>query len=333
MVSIKDIANRCNVSVSTVSKALNDQSDVSKAMKEKVLKVAEEMGYTPNIAAKALRTNRTYNIGVLYTDHSSAIPLTHEYFSSVLESFRNEADKNGYDITFITKKIAGKKTTYLNHSIYRNFDGVAIINADYSKKEVAQLANSKFPVVAVDYRYNNCAAVLSDNMHGISELVKLAYRKGHRKIAFIHGESTSVTSDRLNAFYNTCRELGIDVPDNYVLEGKYRDSLLCIKHLKYLLNLEDKPTCILFPDDFAFVGCLEKLQELGISIPEDVSILGYDGIYLSKVFGLTTYAQNTEALGRISAQKLINMIEDSSTEPEHVIVSGKIQEGRTLKEV
>lgn len=333
MVSIKDIAKKCNVSVATVSKALNDQSDISKATKERILKTAEKMGYTPNIAAKALRTNRTNNIGVLYTDQETDVSLAHEYFSLILESFKSEAGKKGYDITFINHTIAGRKSSYLAHSLYRNFDGVGIIMADFRTDEVIELAQSDIPVVTIDYSYDNCAAVLSDNAKGIRSLVHHAYEKGHRKIAFIHGEYTDVTNERISGFYNTCRELKIDVPADYVKESRYRDSELCKIRLKELLSLEDRPTCIIFPDDFAYIGCMDVFKEMGLSVPEDISIMGYDGINVGKIIGITTYEQNADALGRIAAQKLINMIENPKTEPEHVIVSGKLVEGRTIREI
>ena len=102
MVSIKDISVRCGVSVATVSKALNNHSDISEATKQHILAVAREMGYYPNSFARALKTNRTYNIGVLFVDEAQS-GLTHEYFANVLDSFKVEAESQGFDITFINK--------------------------------------------------------------------------------------------------------------------------------------------------------------------------------------------------------------------------------------
>lgn len=333
MVSIKDIAKECEVSVATVSKALNNQNDISQATKKRILMTAEKMGYTPNIAAKALRTNRTNNIGVLYTDLEADVSLTHEYFSQILESFKSEAGKKGYDITFINHTIAGRKSSFLNHSLYRNFDGVGIIVADFKSEEVIELAKSSIPVVAIDYSYEKCAAVLSDNSKGVSALVRYAYEHGHRKIAFIHGEYTEVTNERVSGFYSTCRELGIDVPREYVKESRYRDGDLCSQCLKELMALEDRPTCILFPDDFAYIACLGTFKQMNLRVPEDISIMGYDGINIAKIMGITTYEQNAEALGRMAAQKLIHMIENPDSEPECNIVSGKLLEGKTLQEI
>lgn len=100
MASLKDISKICGVSVATVSKALNDHKDIGEETKANIRRVAKEMGYSPNLSARALKTNRTYGIGVLFADEARS-GLTHDYFSSVLDSFKRTAEKSGYDITFI----------------------------------------------------------------------------------------------------------------------------------------------------------------------------------------------------------------------------------------
>ena len=107
MPSLKDLAKECGVSVATVSKALNNQPDISAATRERVRAAAHRMGYLPNAAARSLKTNRTYNLGVLFVDERQS-GLTHEYFSAVLDSFKVEAEKHGYDITFINHNISGR---------------------------------------------------------------------------------------------------------------------------------------------------------------------------------------------------------------------------------
>ena len=125
MSSLKDLARECGVSVATVSKALNGQSDISAATRDRVREEARRMGYVPNMAARAMKTNRTYNLGVLFVDERQS-GLAHEYFSAVLDSFKVEAEKHGYDITFINHNISGKSMSYLEHCRYRNVDGVAV---------------------------------------------------------------------------------------------------------------------------------------------------------------------------------------------------------------
>ena len=124
MVSLKDIARELKLSPATVSKALNGQSDVSEETKTLVCDTAKKMGYFPNSSARALKTNKTHNIGVLFADEAGS-GLTHDYFSSLLDSFKKRAEENGYDITFInTNKTFPGKMTYLEHCRYRGFDGI-----------------------------------------------------------------------------------------------------------------------------------------------------------------------------------------------------------------
>lgn len=333
MISIKDIAKECGVSVATVSKALNDQKDVSKTTKEKVLDVANRLGYTTNQAAKALRTKKTDNIGILFTNVGSDISMSHEFFSQILDSFRSACAKRGYDITFINNRVGTHKTTYLNHALYRNFDGVAIIAADFLDTRVRELATSSIPVVTVDYMYDNCAAVLSDNKRGIRSIVENAFEKGHRKIAFIHGETTEVTTERLLGFYAACAELGIKVRNDYLIESKYHDINRCADCLLQLLALDDPPTCIIFSDDYSMIGAMDAAKRRGISIPENLSFAGYDGIHMAKSLNITTYEQDAHGLGKTAAIKLIDLIEDSNAKPEAVIIPGKFFEGATIKKI
>ncbi|MBR4462150.1 MAG: LacI family DNA-binding transcriptional regulator [Erysipelotrichaceae bacterium] len=329
MVSIKDIAKECSVSVATVSKALNDHHDISDATKEKIRKTAKKMGYTTNVSARALKTNKTYNLGVLFADDRAG--LSHEYFSMILESFQREAEKHGYDITFINHAIAGKKTTYLKHVEYRNLDGIAIITADFRDPEILELARSKHPVVAIDYVLENCAAVLSDNNRGLEEIVHYLYKMGHRKIAFIYGSPTFVTKERIGSFRGACMRLGLNIPEEYIVEGNYHDIEDCGKKTAQLLDLREPPTAIIFPDDYSFIGGQEEISKRGLSIPNDISAVGYDGINMAKIMCLTTYEQNTRELGQLAARKLLQLINEPDLPPERVIVSGKMVEGRTVR--
>ena len=111
MVSLKTIAEKCGVSTATVSKALNDQRDISEETKSRVRKTAEALGYFPNAAARALKTNRSYNIGVLFEEEAGS-GLTHEYFSGVLNGLKVQSEKQGYDITFINTCFENRKMSY-----------------------------------------------------------------------------------------------------------------------------------------------------------------------------------------------------------------------------
>lgn len=333
MVSMKDIALRCGVSVATVSKALNGQPDIGEETRNRIRAAAKEMGYMTNSAARALKTNRTYNLGVLFVDERRS-GLAHEYFSAVLESFKVEAEAHGYDITFINHNVGGKPTSYLQHCLHRGVDGVVIACVDFNDPQVRELVDSNIPLVTIDRVFDNRLAVLSDNVRGVSMLVHHVYEKGHRKIAFLHGERTSVTNNRLIGFHRTCEELGLEIPDEYIIECVYHDPDRCAEATRRLLELPDRPTCILFPDDFSYIGGLNVLLEAGLRVPDDISVVGYDGIHLAKVMRLTTYSQNTAALGKTAAERLISLIEHPKTTVlDRVLIEGGLLEGTSVKQI
>ena len=332
MVSMKEIAKNCGVSVATVSKALNNKSDIPKATRDRIRKVADEMGYTLNASARALKTNRTYNLGVLFVDKMSA-GLAHDYFSEILESFKKTAEDNGYDITFINNRIGGIESTYLMHCKYRSFDGVIIITADFMDPQILELVDSDIPLVSIDFNYENCSSVISDNTKGMRELVKYAHSMGHEKIAFIHGEMTDVTKKRLMGFYSTCREFGIDVPDEYIVEGKYHDIECNLAAAEKILALPETPTCIFFPDDYSLLGVISRYDDRKDDSLRKLSVAGYDGIKMARFTGLTTYQQDAEALGKIACRRLVEAIENPEVIHEHSVVSGTLIPGKTIKKI
>lgn len=333
MVTLKQIATACGVSVASVSKALNHASDISAETAERIIRTARELGYYPNVMARALKTNRSYNIGVLFEDDTHC-GLTHEYFCHVLNAVKTEAESRGYDVTFISQKLSGSPMSFLEHCKYRNCDGAVIANVDFTDPAVTELVNSNIPVVTIDYIFDNRSAVLSDNAQGMHDLVEHVYSLGHRRIAFIHGESTAVTRSRVASFHKTVQELQLSIPDEYVRAARYHDPRQSGLATRELLALKEPPTCILYPDDISLLGGQTEIERSGLSVPGDISIAGYDGIPLSRFLRpiLTTLQQNSEQLGTQAARLLVEAIEEPKTYlPQLVMIPGKVQEGGTVR--
>ena len=335
MTTIKDIAKKCGFSVSTVSKALNNSGEIGEETKRKIKETAKEMGYFPNAAARLLKTNRSNNIGVLFVDQMQS-GLTHEYFSAVLNSLKVEAEQLGFDITFISQNIGNITLSYYEHAKYRNCDGIVIACVDFHDPAIIELINSDIPTVTIDHIFNECSAILSDNLNGARDLVRHIGEQGHRKIAYIHGEDTTVTQKRLAGFYKACKEFGISIPDNYIKPARYHDPKSSALATRQLLELSDPPTCIIYPDDFSFIGGMNEIEQHGLSIPQDVSVAGYDGIYLSQVLRpkLTTYRQDTESLGREAARQIIKQITDKKTfVPKQIWIKGELLIGDSISKI
>ena len=334
MVTITDIAKACGYSRATVSKALNGAPDVKKETVERIREVARDLGYHPNAAARALKVGKSYNLGVIFSD-ASGVGLTHEYFSRIFESIKAEAERLGYDITFISQNLGTMTMDYLEHTRYRSCDGVVIASADFHDPAIVRLGESTIPTVTLDYTFDSRTAILSDNIQGMEILVRYVHSKGHRRIAFIHGEMTSVTQKRLASFKKTCMELGIQLPPEYIREGIFHDPKSSGLQTRALLALPEPPTCIFYPDDFSYIGGMNELEKQGIQVPDQMSTVGYDGIHLSEVLRprLTTYRQNAEHMGREAARLLIEEIEQPDTWlPQQITVEGELLEGGTVAE-
>ena len=250
MVTIKDISKACGVSPSTVSKVLNGYSDISQKTADLVYQTALSLGYTPNAAARLLKTNRSQNIGVLFVDQMRS-GLSHEYFSGILNSLKEEAEAGGYDVTFISQNLGGRSMSFLEHCRYRKCDGVIIACVEFSDPAVLELVNSDIPVVTIDHVFDQRGAVVSDNVQGMIDLVNYIYEQGHRDVAFIHGEMTSVTRNRLAGFHTACERLGLRVPDAFVKQARYHDPDSSARATRELLSEKKRPTCIIYPDDWA----------------------------------------------------------------------------------
>ncbi|MDF2904801.1 MAG: transcriptional regulator, LacI family [Herbinix sp.] len=335
MATIQELSERCGVSVSTVSKALNGYSDISDKTRELVINTANEIGYFPNANARALKLKKTYNIGVLFNTLSN-LGLKNEYFAYILEAFKDEATKGGYDITFIEHNVGRRKMTYLEHCQYRHFDGVCIVCADYENEEVIKLVNSDIPVITIDYAFQKAYSIISDNYNGMKQLTNYIIRQGHRDIALIYGLNSLVTRNRIDGYTDAMEENGIRVVKEYLRESLYRNAIMAEKQALKLLQLPNRPTCIIAPDDTSAMGLLSAIRKCGLRVVKDISIAGYDGLEIQQFIGvkLTTVKQEREAIGREAAKKLIQKIEENvELQQNTIFMKQSLIVGNSIKKI
>lgn len=334
MIRLKDVAEKCGVSIATVSKALSDKKDIGEETKEYIKSVCAEMGYLPNASARALKIKRSFNLGILLNEEDKS-GLTHDYFSHIVEAFRVCAESNGYDISFISNGRGGSMS-YLERARYIGVDGVLVACVDYSQNGIMELIQSDMPTVTIDHSFDTCSSVVSDNVAGMRDLIDFIYDRGHRNIAYIYGDNTSVTQNRVASYYRRLEEKGIDSPDSFVKASLYRNPEQAYELTMELLDLKVRPTCIIYPDDYSCIGGLNAIKERGLRIPEDISVAGYDGVYISQILDpkLTTIRQDTTAIGNAAAEKLITLIENPRTTLiEKIVIEGQLLEGGSVGRV
>ncbi|MBO4927213.1 MAG: LacI family DNA-binding transcriptional regulator [Clostridiales bacterium] len=312
MATIYDIAKACGLSPATVSKALSNASDVSAATRERVRRIAQELDYVPNAGARALSQSRTWSIGVLCQD-ASQMGLWHYLFAQVIESFKDYVEQHGYDIVFISNKVGNMGLSYLGHCRYRRVDGVFIVNTDHSQKDARELIESNLPKIAIDFENKSIGCVMTDPCESMRLLFSHLYDQGHRNIVYLHGERGKfITEERISALEKAAADasdksvnLRLFPSRYYSIEGGY-DSM------KKLLEAtpDDRPTAVIASDDYSAIGVISAIRDAGLSVPDDISVVGFDGIEITQRTSpnLTTIRQDTKAIGEAAAQNLLAQI-------------------------
>ncbi|MDO5559346.1 MAG: LacI family DNA-binding transcriptional regulator [Oscillospiraceae bacterium] len=335
MITIKDIAAKCGVSIATVSKALNGQTDISEATRLKVKAAASELGYLPNAQAKALKNNKTNIIGILMDDRSGN-GLGHSYFATVIECFREVVSAEGFDI-MVFGRHNNDSMSYYDRCKYRNVEGVMIACADYYDSEIISLMHSNIPVVSIDYFSKRDYSVFSDSRQGIRDVVEYVYGLGHRKIACVYGDTSQVTTIRLDTFVQTMKQLGLTVEEDYVKQGRYGDVILAKKIASQMIELYDPPTCIIMPDDTTAYGVFLAASDHGLKVPDDISVVGYDGLRFGQLLypNLVTVKQNAELVGKSAAELLIKRINGESVSEMHrqIVIETMLIKGQSVSEL
>ena len=306
--TIYDIAQKCGVTPITVKRVLNSRMPgISEETRTAVLAEAKALGYNS--------TGRTHRLGLLYIEENT-LGLTHPFFGEVINAFKCEAENLDCEITFIGNHIVEAGETYLDRSICQEVDGVCVVCTYFDGPETQQLIHSDMPCVTIDYVTEGIPAVTSDNEFGMRSLVDYAFSMGHKRIAFIHGQTGSMVSVvRIDQFKNAMAANGLEVPENYLCECKYGEIAPVRTAVAEMLALPEPPTCILLPDDTCYFGAQEAAMEADMRIPSDISFAGYDGIALTQALRpqLTTIRQDCEAIGKAAARSLLDLIEHPDT--------------------
>lgn len=337
MTTMKQIALRCGCSVATVSKALNDMPDIGAETAQRIRKTAQEMGYVPNAAARTLKTNRSHTIGIMLFLRGENVWL-HDHFARVAAGIHEELEAAGYDATPVTCTNEHLTGRYLEYCRHRGYDGVVVMSGFFQNDGMQELINSNIPLVVIDHAFPHRSTVLTDHTQGMFDLVHHVYSKGHRRIAYIYGsfdEEGAVAQVRLEGFRSACRQLGLTIPSAYVLPAPYRDPEASAQATRKLMALPQPPTCILYPDDHAYVGGMNVLMDMGLRIPQDISVAGYDGIPLSQLLRpkLTTVLQDGRAVGRAAGRELLRAIQSPhSFTPQHILLPCTLLPGESVGE-
>ncbi|TLS36014.1 LacI family DNA-binding transcriptional regulator [Pseudalkalibacillus caeni] len=322
MVTIYDLAKKTGFSSTTVSKALNNYADVSQKTRQAILDAAAEMGYLPNAHAQSLSTKKSWTIGVMFSEENE-VGMKHPFFNAIIESFRKFAEKEGYDLILASRNLRSRDISYLEHFLYRGVDGIVVICSDPKDPQVQEMINSSIPIVVIDMTNQNCSVVYSDNLLGAELAIDYLHSLGHTKIAHIAGASSTYAGKvRIEGYRKAMNKRDLPVPDEYLVDGGLFSIEEGSEAMEKLLDLKDMPTAVFAAGDHMAIGAMEAARSRGIHIPEDISIIGYDDIEMSRYVTpkLTTVKQDTDVIGERAGQLLLKqMVQKKKIITEEVI--------------
>jgi LacI family transcriptional regulator len=336
-VTIRELARRSGVSVGTVSRALNGYSDVNPETRERILQLARSLEYTPTAAARMLVTQRSHVIGVFLETGEGHPDLQHPFFHEVLVGLKHDLGANGFDLLLFASENPGNgfgQHSYLKRCRHHNVDGAVLMGVDPESEETRRLVRSDVACVGVDVEIGGPRSgyVISDNDQGTRLAMRHLHDLGHRRIATITGlVETRPGAERLRAYRDALRDLGLGYRDEYVAYGDYyvesgRQAML------RLLATDEPPTAVVAASDLMVLGALRAAAEAGVSVPGDVSLVGFDDIQLAGHVNppLTTVRQDKAGLGAAAGALLRRCIDgDADTGPVDTLPVELIVRGST----
>ncbi|MCH6269122.1 LacI family DNA-binding transcriptional regulator [Neobacillus citreus] len=307
MITIKEIAERANVSRTTVSRVLNNSGYVSEEARRRVLKVIKETGYIPSENAKSLRTKKTKVIGVILPKIST------ETSSRLVKGMDEILAKEGYQILLANTNLDPKKEIeYLKLLKSRHVDGIILSATNVNRSLVEEIYQLKIPFVTVGQYISGLANVVFDDYQASKDMVHLLMNKGHERIAFIgvDEKDRAVGYLRKAGYLDAMKENSLTVEDCWVQKGEFNSEsgYECMKSI--IGHSKNRPTAVVAVTDRLAIGAMQFLTQIGLSIPADIAIAGMGASELSRYItpALTTIDFSMEETGREAASLMLEQI-------------------------
>lgn len=319
-VTILDVARESGVSYSTVSRVLNDFDFVKGSTREKVLAAAERLGYVANIQARSLAGGRTQIIGVLVPG------LDNGYISEIVSGIDQELARSDYDLMlYTTHRFQGKESLYVKTIANGLVDGLLLLVPHNAQNYLQALPTQNFPYVLIDQldtKYNG-SSVDATNWQGAYDAISHLIKLGHRRIGLITGHlQLNSARERLDGYRAALQYHQIPYDDSLIAEGDYTTQG-GYEGTRQLMKLAQPPTAIFASNDLSAFGVLDAIHETGLSIPDDVSVVGFDDIPLASLTypKLTTVRQPLVQIGQVAVRLLLERLEEPENEARRVTLA------------
>ena len=333
--TIKDIARLAGVSVSTVSRVLNDHPDVSDTAKEKVLAVVNEYNYIPNTSARELGKSSSDNIGVVVRG------MSNPFYTKIITAIGNKIEAAGY--TMVMQQIGTSDDEIMTAARMerdKKLQGIIFLGGklDYTKDQMLSI-NVPYVCCTFSNEYGNLdktdySSVCIDDNQAAYDAVQLLYKQGHRKIAVLlsGAEDGSVSQVRFEGYKRALRDFGLEVDDSLIIEISSYNIADAYAVMKAWLEKNREFSAVFAISDNMAMGAMKALREYGVTVPKDVALIAIDGIEASEYMNpvLSTLCQPMEKMGT-EAVKLLTDIINGKKGHKHIILPTSIRQGETIK--
>ncbi|WP_218094600.1 LacI family DNA-binding transcriptional regulator [Paenibacillus solanacearum] len=312
--TIKDIARMAGVSVSTVSKCINNYGDIGEETRRKVLAIMEETGFKPSFSARSLISKRTHMIGVIFGHHVN-YDFSHRYYTEVLNAFKQAIGVLGYDmLLFSNERFQPQGEDYLARCRHYKVDGCLIFAANDIADAIKSLDRSEIPCVGIDLTLlgESSASVRQDNTAAGAAAADHLLDCGHRQIGYIGSRyAEPVYRYRESGLRQAMERRSIPVQDDWIVYAGHQQEQDGYEAARLLLEWGELPTALFAGSDLLAFGAIRALKEAGVAVPERVSVIGCDNIEACRfiVPPLTTLEPGKQFIGQQAAQLLHELIE------------------------
>jgi LacI family transcriptional regulator len=317
-IGIKDIARRANVSMATVSLVLNNKAGVSPETRRRVLSIIDEMGYKPNLPSRQTPTRRGTIRFIVFNSHGQVVADT-PFFASLTGAIDAESKKDGFRlvISHISERDIEAELRLIREE--QTLEGFILLATEMNEGHLQHFLELDTPFVVLDsyFEMKPLNQVVINNCEGVCKAIHHLYEKGHRQIGYC-GSSVMINNflERNQAFIQATRQLKIPVQERHIfrvqptIDGAYQDMLV------RLSDSSDLPTALFADNDLIAMGVMKALKDKGISIPGDVSLIGFDDLPFCEVTDppLTTIRVFNRSMGKLAVKRLKSLIEEGTEE-------------------
>ncbi|MFF2885682.1 LacI family DNA-binding transcriptional regulator [Paenibacillus sp. NPDC057967] len=328
MVTIKDIAKAAGVSPSTVSRVVSNHPRISKATSMKVKKIMDEMGYHPNLMAKSLVSKTTRTLAIMLPRPAEEL-FQDFFFGELLRGILTQSTRAGYDMLLAAATSPQDENETISRLVLgRRVDGVILLSARTNDPLIDILNNHNFPTVLIGRSegHQNILSVDNDNEQAAYDATQHLIIQGHERIGFVSGPpNLTVSHDRMSGYRRAMREAGLSMRSEWIVEGEFLQQS-GYRAMSFMMSLPERPSGLVVIDDVVGFGVLRGLNELGYTVPDDISLVSFNNIALSELATppISSIDIGTYQLGYTASQLLIRRIMEEDIHQPRMIIPHRL---------